>query len=201
MTPGVTTRLKVLAKLDIAERRKPQDGRIQLNAAAADRMLDVRVATCRRSRASRSSCVSSTSRRSRRRSRSTASFLVGAAVTGVLAQRLARKLCTHCCDVHAVRRRALEGARLARRRGRLGRDGLLPQARLPTLQPDGYKAGSASTSCSPCPSSSSRWPSRRPRARISSAPRSPRACEPSGTTAWQGRRRSHAIEELARVSI
>ena len=28
MTPGVTTRLKVLAKLDIAERRKPQDGRI-----------------------------------------------------------------------------------------------------------------------------------------------------------------------------
>ncbi|HYZ78082.1 MAG TPA: GspE/PulE family protein [Gaiellaceae bacterium] len=45
MTPGVTTRLKVLAKLDIAERRKPQDGRISLNAAAAGRMLDVRVAT------------------------------------------------------------------------------------------------------------------------------------------------------------
>src|ERR671922_311659 len=42
MTPGVTTRLKVLAKLDIAERRKPQDGRISLNAAAAGRMLDVR---------------------------------------------------------------------------------------------------------------------------------------------------------------
>ena len=33
MTAGVTTRLKVLAKLDIAERRKPQDGRISLNAA------------------------------------------------------------------------------------------------------------------------------------------------------------------------
>ena len=33
MAPGVTTRLKVLAKLDIAERRKPQDGRISLNAA------------------------------------------------------------------------------------------------------------------------------------------------------------------------
>jgi type IV pilus assembly protein PilB len=42
---GVTTRLKVLAKLDIAERRKPQDGRISLSAAAAGRMLDVRVAT------------------------------------------------------------------------------------------------------------------------------------------------------------
>jgi len=45
MMPGVTTRLKVLAKLDIAERRKPQDGRISLNAAAAGRLLDVRVAT------------------------------------------------------------------------------------------------------------------------------------------------------------
>ena len=45
MTAGVTTRLKVLAKLDIAERRKPQDGRISLTAAAAGRVLDVRVAT------------------------------------------------------------------------------------------------------------------------------------------------------------
>ncbi len=45
MAAGVTTRLKVLAKLDIAERRKPQDGRISLNAAAAGRMLDIRVAT------------------------------------------------------------------------------------------------------------------------------------------------------------
>jgi type IV pilus assembly protein PilB len=45
MTPGVVTRLKVLAKLDIAERRKPQDGRISLNAAAAGRTLDIRVAT------------------------------------------------------------------------------------------------------------------------------------------------------------
>src|SRR5262245_12992706 len=45
LAPGVTTRLKVLAKLDIAERRKPQDGRISLNAAAAGRLLDIRVAT------------------------------------------------------------------------------------------------------------------------------------------------------------
>ena len=45
MMPGVLTRLKVLAKLDIAERRKPQDGRISRNAAAAGRTLDVRVAT------------------------------------------------------------------------------------------------------------------------------------------------------------
>ncbi|HEX3056807.1 MAG TPA: GspE/PulE family protein, partial [Gaiellaceae bacterium] len=45
LIPGVTTRLKVLAKMDIAERRKPQDGRISLNASAAGRMLDIRVAT------------------------------------------------------------------------------------------------------------------------------------------------------------
>ena len=42
---GVVTRFKVLAKLDIAERRKPQDGRISLNAAVAGRKLDVRVVT------------------------------------------------------------------------------------------------------------------------------------------------------------
>jgi type IV pilus assembly protein PilB len=45
LASGVTTRLKVLAKLDIAERRRPQDGRISLNAAAAGRVLDIRVAT------------------------------------------------------------------------------------------------------------------------------------------------------------
>jgi type IV pilus assembly protein PilB len=45
MAAGVTTRLKVLAKLDIAERRKPQDGRITLSASAVGRMLDIRLAT------------------------------------------------------------------------------------------------------------------------------------------------------------
>ena len=45
LASGVTTRLKVLAKLDIAERRKPQDGRLSLNAATAGRLLDIRVAT------------------------------------------------------------------------------------------------------------------------------------------------------------
>ena len=40
MMPGVTTRLKVLAKLDIAERRKPQDGRMSLNARSVGRLLD-----------------------------------------------------------------------------------------------------------------------------------------------------------------
>src|SRR3954469_3448878 len=45
MATGVTTRLKGLGKLAIAERRKPQDGRISLNASAAGRLLDIRVAT------------------------------------------------------------------------------------------------------------------------------------------------------------
>jgi type IV pilus assembly protein PilB len=45
MAPGVTTRLKVLAKLDIAERRKPQDGRITLSKSAVGRLLDIRVAS------------------------------------------------------------------------------------------------------------------------------------------------------------
>jgi type IV pilus assembly protein PilB len=45
LATGVTTRLKVLASLDIAERRKPQDGRISLDASAAGRRLDIRVAT------------------------------------------------------------------------------------------------------------------------------------------------------------
>jgi type IV pilus assembly protein PilB len=44
MASGVTTRLKVLSKLDIAERRKPQDGRISLNAKSVGRTLDIRVA-------------------------------------------------------------------------------------------------------------------------------------------------------------
>ena len=45
MAAGVTTRLKVLAKLDIAERRKPQDGRLTLSTSAVGRTLDIRVAT------------------------------------------------------------------------------------------------------------------------------------------------------------
>jgi type IV pilus assembly protein PilB len=45
LTMGVTTRLKVLAKLDIAERRRPQDGRISLRAASVGRLLDIRLAT------------------------------------------------------------------------------------------------------------------------------------------------------------
>ena len=288
LAPGVTTRLKVLAKLDIAERRKPQDGRISLNAAAAGRMLDIRVATlptvegesvvmrlldkskkradARGARPLRRRCSEqlaeivtrptgallvtgptgsgksttlyagldadqparrSTSSPSRTRS-STGSpginqvqinhragltfaaalrsilrsdpdvvmvgeirdgetakisieaaltghlvlstlhtndapsaltrlnemgvepFLTGSAVTGVLAQRLARKLCTHCCEMYTPSVDELIAARVSPDVAAAS-DGmaLLPQARLPALQPDRLQAaGSASSSCS-----------------------------------------------------
>jgi type IV pilus assembly protein PilB len=41
---GVITRIKVLAKLDVAEHRKPQDGRISVSAKTTGRLLDIRVA-------------------------------------------------------------------------------------------------------------------------------------------------------------
>src|SRR5262249_23875569 len=41
---GAVTRIKVLAKLDAAEHRKPQDGRISVGSKTAGRRLDIRVA-------------------------------------------------------------------------------------------------------------------------------------------------------------
>ena len=67
-------------------------------------------------------------------------FITGAAVSAVLAQRLARRLCPHCAEPYeadagraagAARRR---GAREAARRARLP-----PQARLPALRPHGLQ--------------------------------------------------------------
>ncbi|MFI5054588.1 MAG: GspE/PulE family protein, partial [Acidimicrobiia bacterium] len=40
-------------------------------------------------------------------------FLTGAAVTGVLAQRLARKLCAHCCEMYTPTREELLDARVS----------------------------------------------------------------------------------------
>ena len=40
--PAIVSRLKVMAKLDIAEHRLPQDGRIQV---AVERSIDLRVST------------------------------------------------------------------------------------------------------------------------------------------------------------
>ena len=44
MKRAITARFKVMAKLNIMERRKPQDGRIKIKVK--DRMIDLRVATC-----------------------------------------------------------------------------------------------------------------------------------------------------------
>ena len=64
-------------------------------------------------------------------------FLTGAAVSAVLAQRLARKLCPHCCELYAPTvEDLLRGPGLARRRRLERRDELLPQGRVPALQPD-----------------------------------------------------------------
>ncbi|MGZ8415135.1 MAG: GspE/PulE family protein, partial [Gemmatirosa sp.] len=48
LRPGVVSRVKVLAGLDVAERRRPQDGRARVRVAGADgapREVDLRVAT------------------------------------------------------------------------------------------------------------------------------------------------------------
>ena len=60
---AITSRIKIMAKLDIAEKRLPQDGRIKIrfkdNGAAEGHRLP-RLGACRRSSARRSSCVCST---------------------------------------------------------------------------------------------------------------------------------------------
>lgn len=58
MAPAVISRLKIMASLDIAERRRPQDGRIGMSVER--RHVDLRVVACRWSAASRSSCACST---------------------------------------------------------------------------------------------------------------------------------------------
>jgi type IV pilus assembly protein PilB len=45
LTPRISSRLKVMSGLDIAERRVPQDGRIKLNLSKT-RAIDFRVSTC-----------------------------------------------------------------------------------------------------------------------------------------------------------
>ncbi|HMM57487.1 MAG: type IV-A pilus assembly ATPase PilB [Xanthomonadales bacterium PRO7] len=45
MTPRISSRLKVMSGLDIAERRVPQDGRIKLNLSKS-KSIDFRVSTC-----------------------------------------------------------------------------------------------------------------------------------------------------------
>ncbi len=46
LTPAITSRLKILAKLDIAERRLPQDGRIRMAVRGQDVVFRVATAPC-----------------------------------------------------------------------------------------------------------------------------------------------------------
>ena len=45
LAPAIVSRIKIMAKLDIAERRLPQDGRISLRLAGAEHDVDARVST------------------------------------------------------------------------------------------------------------------------------------------------------------
>jgi type IV pilus assembly protein PilB len=56
---AITSRIKIMAKLDISEKRLPQDGRIMIKYRKDGRIkeLDSRVSTVPRSSAKRSSCV------------------------------------------------------------------------------------------------------------------------------------------------
>ncbi len=60
VAPVVVSRIKVMARLDIAERRLPQDGRIGLTLGG--KLLDVRVSTLPSRAESAWCCVSSTRR-------------------------------------------------------------------------------------------------------------------------------------------
>ena len=59
---AIASRIKIMAKLDIAEKRLPQDGRIKIrfNENGPARRSTSASRACRRSSARRSSCVSST---------------------------------------------------------------------------------------------------------------------------------------------
>ena len=64
-------------------------------------------------------------------------FLTGSAVSAVLAQRLARKLCTHCCEMYTPTTDELIKARVSPEvAAAADGDGLLPQEGLPAVQPD-----------------------------------------------------------------
>ena len=57
---GVISRIKVLSKMDIAEKRLPQDGRIKIQMRMGGRMknIDIRVSSTPTFSAKKSSCVS-----------------------------------------------------------------------------------------------------------------------------------------------
>ena len=131
-------------------------------------------------------------------------FLTGSAVSAVLAQRLARKLCTHCCEMYTPSVEELIEARVSPDVAAASDGMVLYRKRgLPSLQPDGLPRPDRDLPA-PDDDRGARASSRSGRRRATrwSARRWATACARCGTTAW---RRSGAgltsIEELARVTV
>ena len=131
-------------------------------------------------------------------------FLTGSAVTAVLAQRLARKLCSHCCEMYNPSSDELLRNRVSPEvDGRFRRDGLLPQEGLPSVQPDGLQGPDRHLPAAADDGGDrdARGRCERP-ARSSRPRRRSRACARCGTTAWRrSSRASPSLEELGRVLV
>ena len=131
-------------------------------------------------------------------------FLVGAAVTGVLAQRLARKLCSNCAEMYTPTRpgpdrgEALPGRR---RRRWTGWPSTARSAARAATRP-ATRGGSASSSSSQMTEDLAAMAARRRRARTSRTPRWPSGMR----TLWDDGMAKVAqglttVEELARVVV
>ena len=112
-------------------------------------------------------------------------FLTGSAVSAVLAQRLARKLCTHCCEMYTPSEDELvEGARLAGGRWPRPTGMVLYRKRgCPRCGQTGYKGRIGIFQLLMMSETLEQLAAGRRAARRSSARRSARACARSGTTA------------------
>jgi type II secretory ATPase GspE/PulE/Tfp pilus assembly ATPase PilB-like protein len=100
LQPAVTSRLKVMAELDIAEKRAPQDGRLSLRAG--DRSVDLRVAVLPTTHGEKvtlrimNSGAAAISLDELGMSGTAAEGLIATSLNCIVAQRLARKLCQDC---------------------------------------------------------------------------------------------------------
>jgi type II secretory ATPase GspE/PulE/Tfp pilus assembly ATPase PilB-like protein len=100
LQPAVTSRLKVMAELDIAEKRAPQDGRLSLRAG--DRSVDLRVAVLPTTHGEKvtlrimNSGAAAISLEELGMSGTAAEGLIATSLHCIVAQRLARKLCQDC---------------------------------------------------------------------------------------------------------
>ena len=119
-------------------------------------------------------------------------FITAAAVSAVLAQRLARKLCTHCAEPYEPTHRGeLLVLRAGRSPGQRLEGGLPPPQRLYPLRQTGYHGRVGIFQFLSMSDPLSGWRRRTPRATRSSASPRRRACGRCGTTASQDRGGPH----------